>query len=57
MSWAEIMAERRKEMKRHEDEANAFMRRVTEQLHEQQSAFEKEFDDNEKRIFGLMERK
>jgi hypothetical protein len=57
MSWAEIMAERHKEMKLHEDESNAFVRRVTEQLHEQQSAFEQEFDENEKRIFGLTERK
>lgn len=57
MSWAEINEQRQREMREHEEESKAFVRRVTEQLREQQSAFEKEFDENERRIFRLMERK
>jgi hypothetical protein len=55
MSWAEINEQRQREMREHEEESKAFVRRVTEQLHEQQSAFQKEFDETDKRISILIQ--
>lgn len=53
MSWADIMAERQRQAKECDEEAQRWSREVTEQLNAEQSKFAKDFDDNEKRIFGL----
>ena len=52
-TFAEIMTARHEEMKRNEEEARAWSQRVTEQLHNEQSAFLKDFTEAEARILGL----
>jgi hypothetical protein len=47
------MADRQQQAREREEEAKAWTKRVTEVLLAQQSSFAKEFDENEKRIFGL----
>lgn len=54
MSWADIMAGRQRQAKEREEEAQRWSREVTEQLHAEQSAFLKDFDEAEQRILGLV---
>jgi hypothetical protein len=52
-TWQEIDAERRRRAKEEQDELLRWSRSVTERLMNEQSSFAREFDENERRIFGL----
>lgn len=54
MSWTEITAERQRQARAREEEAQLWVRKVTDELRAQQSAFLKDFDEAEKRILGLI---
>lgn len=53
ITYAQVTAQRHKEMHEREEQARAWTASVTEQLANEQSKFMKDFDDNEQRIFGL----
>lgn len=54
MTYAQIIARRQQEAREHEEQAKAWSAEVTRRLANEQSKFMKDFDDNEKRIFGLL---
>jgi ribonucleotide reductase beta subunit family protein with ferritin-like domain len=55
ITWAQIQALRQEQSRKQEEQAKAWCAEVTEQLVNQQSKFLLEFDENERRIFGLID--
>lgn len=55
MTYALIIAQRQQEAHEREFQAKAWSVEVTERLANEQSKFMNDFDDNEKRIFGLIQ--
>jgi ribosomal protein L9 len=54
ITYAQLMARRQQEAHEREQQALAWSREVTEQLANEQSQFMRDFDENERRIFGLI---
>lgn len=53
-TYAQIVEQRQKEAHERLTEIQTWSVEVTEQLHNEHSKFLEEFDENEKRIFGLI---
>jgi ribosomal protein L9 len=53
ITYAQIVAQRQKEAHEREEQARAWAASVTEQLANEQSKFAKDFDEEQRRIFGL----
>lgn len=54
ITWEQIQAQRQKQAHEREEQFRAWNAKVTEQLASEQSKFLKDFDETEKRIFGLL---
>jgi hypothetical protein len=52
ITYAQIVAQRQKEAHEREEQAKAWAAEVTEQLANESSAFLKDFNEAEQRIFG-----
>ena len=55
ITFAQIMARRQQEAHEREGQAKAWAAEVTEQLANEHSTFLEDFDENEKRLFGLIQ--
>lgn len=55
LTFAQIMAQRQKEAHEREEQAKAWAAEVTEQLANERSTFLEDFDENEKRLLGLIQ--
>jgi len=53
-TYAQIVEHRQQEAHERQKEAQAWAVKVSEQLHNERSKFLEEFDENEKRIFGVI---
>jgi hypothetical protein len=56
-TYAHLVEQRQKEARERLTQVQAWAVEVTEQLHNEHSKFMQEFDENEKRIFGLTDAK
>lgn len=54
-TFAQIVAQRQKEAHEREQQAKAWAAEVTEQLANERSTFLEDFDENEKRLLGLIQ--
>jgi hypothetical protein len=52
-TYAQIVEQRQKAVHEHQAQMQRWAVEVTEQLHNERSKFLEEFDENDKRIFGL----
>lgn len=55
ITFAQLMARRQQEANEREEQAKAWAAEVTEQLANERSTFLEDFDENEKRLFGLIQ--
>jgi ribosomal protein L9 len=55
ITFAQIQARRHQEAHEREEQAKAWSAEVTEQLDNERSTFLEDFDENEKRLFGLIQ--
>ena len=54
-TYAQIVEQRQREARQRQKEAQAWAVKVSEELANQRSKFLEEFDDNERRTFGLID--